>query len=135
MNGYNVFNGHRYSQATAYNQSVIHCRSAGSLILGATWYQSSFDYSNKHNNLFMAIGHGIHRIKVHQANHGIDHGFQAQFNNFNYKKDQCKVNIFDSYDRHTHWCPVFFKRNDRMGVITPTRSLQGAWKRCHNRRD
>ena len=26
-------------------------------------------------------------------------GVQAQFNNFNYKKDQCKVNLFDAYGR------------------------------------
>ena len=43
INGYYVFNGRRYSQAAAYNQSVIQRHSAGSLLLGATWYQSSFD--------------------------------------------------------------------------------------------
>ncbi len=26
-------------------------------------------------------------------------GAQAQFNNFTYKKDQCKVNVFDTYAR------------------------------------
>ncbi len=39
-NGYYVFNGRHYSQAAAYNQSVIQRRSAGSFLLGATWYQS-----------------------------------------------------------------------------------------------
>ena len=26
-------------------------------------------------------------------------GLQAQFNNFSYKKDECKVNLFDAYAR------------------------------------
>jgi len=75
INGYYVFNGHRYSQAAAYNQSVIQRRSAGSLLLGATWYQSSFDYSDIQNFLFMIVGHGIHRVKVHQANLGVGYGY------------------------------------------------------------
>ena len=75
VNGYYVFNGRRYSQAAAYNQSVIQRRSAGSLLLGATWYQSSFDYSDIRNFLYMLIGHGIYRVKVHQANLGIGYGY------------------------------------------------------------
>ena len=75
INGYYVFNGRRYTQAAAYNRSVIQRRSAGSLLLGATWYQSSFDYSDMANALFMIIGHDIHRIKVHQANIGIGYGY------------------------------------------------------------
>lgn len=75
INGYYVFNGRRYSQAAAYNQSVIQRHSAGSLLLGATWYQSSFDYSDYTNAAYMIIGHGIHRIKVHQANLGIGYGY------------------------------------------------------------
>jgi hypothetical protein len=75
INGYYVFNGRRYSQAAAYNQSVIQRRSAGSLLIGATWYQSSFDYSDYKNAVFMIIGHGIHRIKVHQANLGVGYGY------------------------------------------------------------
>ena len=74
-NGYYVFNGRRYSQAAAYNQAVIQRHSAGSFLLGATWYQSSFDYSDIANSLFMAIGDGIYRIKVHQANIGIGYGY------------------------------------------------------------
>ena len=57
INGYYVFNGRRYSQAAAYNQSVIQRRSAGSLLVGATWYQSSFDYSDIQNAAYMIIGH------------------------------------------------------------------------------
>ena len=75
VNGYYVFNGRRYSQAAAYNQSVIQRRSAGSLLLGATWYQSSFDYSDIVNGYFMIFGDGISRIKVHQANLGVGYGY------------------------------------------------------------
>ena len=75
VNGYYVFNGRHYSQAAAYNQSVIQRRSAGSFLLGATWYQSSFDYSDIANAFFMIIGDGISRIKVHQANLGVGYGY------------------------------------------------------------
>ena len=75
INGYYVFNGRRYSQAAAYNQSVIQRRSAGSFLLGATWYQSSFDYSDIYNFAFMIFGHGIYRAKVHQANLGVGYGY------------------------------------------------------------
>ena len=75
INGYYVFNGRRYSQAAAYNQSVIQRRSAGSFLLGATWYQSSFDYSGIQNFAFMIAGHGIYRAKVHQANLGVGYGY------------------------------------------------------------
>ena len=75
INGYYVFNGRRYSQAAAYNQSVIQRHSAGSLLLGATWYQSSFDYADIKNAFFMIIGHGIYRAKVHQANIGVGYGY------------------------------------------------------------
>ena len=75
INGYYVFNGHRYSQDAAYNHSVIQRRSAGSLLVGATWYQSSFDYSDINNVIYMIIGHGIYRAKVHQANIGVGYGY------------------------------------------------------------
>ena len=75
LNGYYVFNGRRYSQAVAYNQSVIQRHSAGSLLLGATWYQSSFDYSDIMNGYFMIFGDGTSRIKVHQANIGVGYGY------------------------------------------------------------
>ena len=75
INGYYVFNGRRYSQAAAYNQSVIQRRSAGSLLVGATWYQSSFDYADIDNAAFMIIGHGIYRAKVHQASLGVGYGY------------------------------------------------------------
>ena len=75
INGYYVFNGRRYSQAAAYNQSVIQRRSAGSFLAGVTWYQSSLDYSDQANCLYIFLSHGIGRIKVHQANIGFGYGY------------------------------------------------------------
>ena len=75
INGYYVFNGRRYSQAAAYNQSVIQRRSAGSFLLGATWYQSSLDYSDRMNVMYVLLSHNTGRIKVHQANIGFGYGY------------------------------------------------------------
>ena len=75
LNGYYVFNGRRYSQAAAYNQSVIQHRSAGSLLAGATWYMSSFDFSDAKNAPLMFLSHNIGRIQLHQANIGIGYGY------------------------------------------------------------
>ena len=75
INGYYVFNGRKYSQSAAYNQSVIQRRSAGSFLAGLTWYQSSFDYSDIQNGEFMLLSHNVNRIKLHQANLGFGYGY------------------------------------------------------------
>lgn len=75
INGYYVFNGRRYSQAAAYNQSVIQRRSAGSFLAGVTWYQSSLDYSDQNNVLYVLLSQNTGRIKVHQANIGLGYGY------------------------------------------------------------
>ena len=75
LNGYYVFNGRRYSQAAAYNQSVIQRHSAGSFLVGATWYQSSFDNSDTANKVMLFYSNNVYRIKLHQANIGIGYGY------------------------------------------------------------
>ena len=75
LNGYYVFNGRRYSQAAAYNQSVIQRRSAGSFLVGATWYMSAFDFSDPTNSMIIILSNNINRIKLHQANIGIGYGY------------------------------------------------------------
>lgn len=75
LNAYYVFNGRRYSQAAAYNQSVIQRRSAGSFLAGATWYQSSFDNSDLANRLLLLYCNNEKRIKIHQANIGFGYGY------------------------------------------------------------
>ena len=75
LNGYYVFSGRRYSQAAAYNQSVIQRHSAGSFLLGATCYLSSFDFAKKKNLPMIYLSQGVGRILIHQANLGIGYGY------------------------------------------------------------
>lgn len=77
VNGYYVFNSRHYSQAAAYNQSVIQRRSAASLLAGATWYASTIDLSAKHNSGLVAFGDSLGRISLRQANIGIGCGFNV----------------------------------------------------------
>ena len=53
---------------------------------------SEDEYSMLRLNVDLRLG-----IAYNWSNYFI--GVQAQFNNFNYKKDQCKVNLFDAYGR------------------------------------
>ena len=75
LDGYYVFNGKRYSQASAYNQSVIQRRSAGSFHLGLSRYQSSIDLSDKLNGDIILASNNIGKIKVHQGNVGFGYGY------------------------------------------------------------
>lgn len=75
LNGYYVFNGRRYSQAAAYNQSVIQRRSAGSFLVGATWYMSSFDFAKTDNAPFIVLGHNVNYIQINQVNIGLGYGY------------------------------------------------------------
>jgi hypothetical protein len=75
LNGYYVFNGRRYSQAAAYNQSVIQRRSAGSFLLGATLYLAGMDLSDDKNSSLILLSSNVGRIKMHQGNIGIGYGY------------------------------------------------------------
>ena len=75
LNGYYVFNGRHYSQAAAYNQSVIQRRSAGSFLLGATWYLSELDFSDRQNASLIILSNNIGRIQQNQLNLGIGYGY------------------------------------------------------------
>ena len=75
LDGYYVFNGKRYSQASAYNQSVIQRRSAGSFLLGLSWYHSSIDLSDKLNSDIILASNRIGKIKVNQGNIGFGYGY------------------------------------------------------------
>ena len=75
MNGYYVFNGRHYSQAAAYTQSAIQRHSAGSFLVGASWNQSSLDYSDPKNAGVMLLCHNTGSIKVQQGNIGIGYGY------------------------------------------------------------
>ena len=53
---------------------------------------SETDYSMLRLNVDLRLG-----IAYNWSNYFV--GLQAQFNNFTFKKDQCKVNLFDAYGR------------------------------------
>ena len=75
FNGYYVFNGRRYSQAAAYNQSVIQRRSAGSLLLGATIFASSLDMAEKENALLLEMGSCPGSMSLGEINVGLGYGY------------------------------------------------------------
>ena len=75
LNGYYVFNGRRYSQAAAYNQSVIQRHSAGSFLAGATWYMSALDFSEPRHVPIILLSQNTGRIKMHQGNLGVGYGY------------------------------------------------------------
>lgn len=115
LNGYYVFNGRRYSQAAAYSQSVIQRRSAGSLLAGATWFMSSFDYGDVKNAAMIMLSHNVHRIKMQQGSVGVGYGYNfvpvrgliinamvmptvSVFNRMKSFKYDCNYTPFDSQD-------------------------------------
>ena len=75
LNGYYVFNGRRYSQAAAYNQSVVQRCSAGSLLLGATLVASMVEMAEKENALILEMGKCPGRISLGQINVGLGYGY------------------------------------------------------------
>lgn len=75
LNGYYVFNGRRYSQAAAYNQSVIQRRSAGSFLLGATVFTSMVEMAEKENAFILEMGKCPGRFSLGQINVGLGYGY------------------------------------------------------------
>jgi hypothetical protein len=64
---YYLFNGKHFSYAAAYDQSVIQRRSAGSLMVGATFYHINIDYAKHKNAPFINLMNDIGRFKQWQA--------------------------------------------------------------------
>ena len=75
FDGYYMLNKKRFSYSAAYDQSVIQKRSAGSLMFGALWYQTSLDYSNRFNALFIQALANIGRIKIHEGAIGVGYSY------------------------------------------------------------
>jgi len=75
VDGYYLFNGKRFSQAAAYNQSVIQKRSAGSLMLGALYHQSSLDFADKLNAGFIQFNGDVGKFSIRQVNLGVGYGY------------------------------------------------------------
>lgn len=75
LDGFYMFNGKRFSHAAAYDQSVKQIRSAGSLMVGAMWYQSSVDYSARNNALMIQLMGNVGRIKIQEGSIGIGYAY------------------------------------------------------------
>ena len=75
IDGYYLFNGRRFSQAAAYNQSVIQRRSAGSLMLGAMYHQSSLDLATDRNAPLVMLNGDWGRVSIRQFNIGVGYGY------------------------------------------------------------
>ena len=75
IDGYYLFNGRRFSQAAAYNQSVIQRRSSGSLMLGAMYHQSSLDMGTDKNALIIMLNGDWGKISIRQFNVGLGYGY------------------------------------------------------------
>lgn len=72
---YYLFNGKHFSYAAAYDQSVIQRRSAGSLMVGATFYHLNIDYAKNKNAPFINLMNDIGRFKQWQAGAGVGYAY------------------------------------------------------------
>ena len=68
-------NGKRFSYAAAYDQSMNQIRSAGSLMIGVKWLQTSVDYSNAKNGLLIQILGDVGRFKIHKGSIGVGYSY------------------------------------------------------------
>lgn len=75
IEGYYMFNGKHFSNTAAYDQSTVQVRSAGSLIVGASWMQTDIDYSQNMNAFLVLMMDDVGRIKVHQVNVGVGYAY------------------------------------------------------------
>ena len=75
FDGYYVFNGKNYSQAAAYNQAVIQKKSAGSLLLGATFYASGIDMAYNKNASLIHSCDSVGSISLGKIAIGLGYGY------------------------------------------------------------
>lgn len=67
INGFYMLNGKRFSHAAAYDQSVIQRRSAGSLVVGGSWFYQSFDYVSDFNAPIIQLVSNIGRTQIYEG--------------------------------------------------------------------
>ena len=68
-------NGKRFSYAAAYDQSMNQIRSAGSLMLGVMWFQTSIDYAKPLNGLLIQTMGNVGKIKIQKGSIGIGYAY------------------------------------------------------------
>ena len=70
-----LLNGKRFSYAAAYDQSMNQIRSAGSLMVGVKWFQTSVDYSRPLNGLLIQFLGNVGRFKIHKGSIGVGYAY------------------------------------------------------------
>ena len=70
-----LLNGRRFSYAAAYDQSMNQIRSAGSLMVGVKWFQTSIDYSKPLNGLLIQFLGDVGRFKIHKGSIGVGYAY------------------------------------------------------------
>lgn len=75
FDGFYFPNGRRFSYAAAYDQSMNQIRSAGSLMFGVKWFQTSVDYSKPLNGLMIQFLGDVGRFKIHKGSIGVGYAY------------------------------------------------------------
>ena len=75
LDGFYMLNGKRFSYAAAYDQSVVQMRSAGSLMVGAMWYQSSVDFSQAKNAPIIQVMGNTGKMKIQEGGIGVGYSY------------------------------------------------------------
>ena len=75
LDAYYIFNSKRFSHTAAYDQSVIQRRSAGSLMAGALYYNSSMSYADGPNADFIMFMNDIGKMKQYQLSLGAGYAY------------------------------------------------------------
>ena len=70
-----LLNGRRFSYAAAYDQSMNQIRSAGSLMVGLKWFQTSVDYSKPMNGLLIQALGDVGQFKIHKGCIGVGYAY------------------------------------------------------------
>jgi len=75
LDGYYMLNGSRFSYAAAYDQSVVQLRSAGSLMIGAMWYQSDIDFAQRKNAPIIQAMGNTGKLKIQEGGLGVGYSY------------------------------------------------------------
>lgn len=75
LDGYYMLNGKRFSYAAAYDQAAVQLRSAGSLMIGAMWYQSDIDFSQRKNAPIIQAMGNTGKIKIQEGALGVGYSY------------------------------------------------------------
>ncbi len=75
VEGYYLFNGKHYSNTAVFDQSVQQVKSAGSLMVGFTWFKSSVEHSNQKNAILVDLMNNVGQTKQWQFAMGAGYAY------------------------------------------------------------